>query len=162
MHTLSEEDAWRTLHGGHVGMQTMRYQSQVWGIPAKTNMLKKTWEACDICQRQRDVRRSETMGAFNRFSKLGEALGMDYVGPILLRIGLVRKKEFVKVCKRFKSKYWSSERIIWSTHHTISFLIPSLQEANTAQWSRKCTMHIWLARRVWHQFNRVWQDWNTE
>lgn len=68
----------------------MKYRCKVWGILARSNMLKENWLACDICQRNRDVRRRGSLGYVNRFSKLREALRMDYVGLIKGRYLLVK------------------------------------------------------------------------
>lgn len=50
-----------TLHDGHVGLQTMKYRSMVWKIPANFFMLKEKWLRCDVCQRHHDVKRSDNL-----------------------------------------------------------------------------------------------------
>lgn len=93
-----------------MSMQTMHYCSQMWGIPTKMSMLKEKWLQCDVCQRHKDVHRIGQLSSLNRFEKLGEALGLDYVGPIEVKYLLVKIDYFSKmveldVCKQADAKH---------------------------------------------------------
>lgn len=68
MQTMSDDEVWRMLHDGHVGMHMMRYCSKVWGILAKHMMLRGKGQACDVCQRHREAHKSNNMGTLNQFS----------------------------------------------------------------------------------------------
>lgn len=41
MQTLSNDEVWQMLHDTHVGMQTIRYRSPVWGDLSKDDYVER-------------------------------------------------------------------------------------------------------------------------
>lgn len=127
--TIAEDEAWRVLHDGHVEIQTMRYRSQVWGNPVQMSMFKERWLRCGICQRHRDVRKMDGMSSLNKFSKPGEAFGLDYIGLIegkdlLVKIDYLSKLVELDVCDQADSKHTVSVIEKWESHRgLIGYLV---------------------------------------
>lgn len=97
MGSMFDDEKWRVLHDGHVGMQTMRYPRRVWRILEKFGMLKERWVKCDVWQKHQDALRSRKLSSLNRFAKAREALGLDYIGSIDGKYILVKIYYFNKL-----------------------------------------------------------------
>lgn len=53
----SEEGIWKQLHGGHVGLKTMLYHSQVWNMSFPRDKLQRDLEGCVACVGARAAKR---------------------------------------------------------------------------------------------------------